>query len=526
MSSVSRLLLRHGPRLAAQRFASSSSSSSDRSALAIRRGVLVAATGAAAAASAVYFATQPKPAVLSTLAAEENPIDDAINGDDSSAADRPRPPHPELTPAPDAHTPKPAAAGEAAAPTPDAAAAPAPATQASEQGKGEGDAAPAPKEDGQAATATAEGEAEAHPPKHPLPADVDAATHDAEARMNAALAEVAVSEELRRIQELEKQLEDHLEHEVQRLQSLLAQQREHDAGEHAKLLDSERERLKKQWHDEVVALRKDFEQTLSSAIENERYASTLQLQQHLFVVAQENQRTLEEQLSKQAKKIWELSEAERKTQLTRDRVSNVKMLEEMNLKLKSVETVLSNHVTVEDTVRQCITATAALEVARRALESKKPLAGPVKLLRSAVGSDEFVSIVIGSLSARALNKGVPSMEELVARFGDVRRQAESVSLVPVGGGVFYHMMSSLVHSLSFKVDGPLEGDSVEAIMSRAEHHLRKGDLDQATREVNQLQGTPRQVAASWLQDSRAYLEAKQALDAAIAYVSVRAASVF
>ena len=52
------------------------------------------------------------------------------------------------------------------------------------------------------------------------------------------------------------------------------------------------------------------------------------------------------------------------------------------------------------------------------------------------------------------------------------------------------------------------------------HPWQRGDLDQAAREVNQLRGVAKQVAADWLGDARAYLAVQQTVAVLNAYVGV------
>ena len=50
------------------------------------------------------------------------------------------------------------------------------------------------------------------------------------------------------------------------------------------------------------------------------------------------------------------------------------------------------------------------------------------------------------------------------------------------------------------IDEPAEGDRADYIMSRAEHHVKGGDIYKAALELNQLKGAARETATPWLED--------------------------
>ena len=51
-------------------------------------------------------------------------------------------------------------------------------------------------------------------------------------------------------------------------------------------------------------------------------------------------------------------------------------------------------------------------------------------------------------------------------------------------------------------------------------HIQRSNIDHAAREINSLQGLPREIARDWLNDARTYLEVAQAINVLRAYVSV------
>ena len=64
----------------------------------------------------------------------------------------------------------------------------------------------------------------------------------------------------------------------------------------------------------------------------------------------------------------------------------------------------------------------------------------------------------------------------------------------------------------FARKGNVPGSDVASVVARADWHLERQDLDSAARELNQLHGWPKVLAADWLAAARKRLEVDQALD--------------
>lgn len=79
-------------------------------------------------------------------------------------------------------------------------------------------------------------------------------------------------------------------------------------------------------------------------------------------------------------------------------------------------------------------------------------------------------------------------------------------------GVLSHMASAaLSWALLLRPKGPVEGDDVGSVLSRAEDRLARKDLDGAAREVNALKGWAGVLAQDWLREARKRLEVEQVI---------------
>lgn len=129
-------------------------------------------------------------------------------------------------------------------------------------------------------------------------------------------------------------------------------------------------------------------------------------------------------------------------------------------------------------------------------------------------NDELVQVVARSISETVARHGIDSKAQLEERFANVAAEVRHASLIPEeGSSMISHIISIIMSKLMFKKQGLVPGDDLESRMARAEYYLeRENDLESATREVNQLKGWPKHLAADWLDAARRHLEIKQALE--------------
>lgn len=107
--------------------------------------------------------------------------------------------------------------------------------------------------------------------------------------------------------------------------------------------------------------------------------------------------------------------------------------------------------------------------------------------------------------------GAPSLDSLQAEFPALARRIIAQS----HGGEGQDMLSNVLRRLSSLVSvrpvGPVEGDSAEAIVARAESHLNSGDLRAALSALDALSGPAAEAAADWRARAEARLKAQDAL---------------
>jgi hypothetical protein len=105
--------------------------------------------------------------------------------------------------------------------------------------------------------------------------------------------------------------------------------------------------------------------------------------------------------------------------------------------------------------------------------------------------------------ARLAPMGAPSRTALAASFPEYAAQAASAARAPdnQGGGEKASLGDRIVYELSRVVSlrrvGDVPGDSVDALLARAERQLQDGDLDRALRTLDRLPPGARDALAPW-----------------------------
>ena len=145
-------------------------------------------------------------------------------------------------------------------------------------------------------------------------------------------------------------------------------------------------------------------------------------------------------------------------------------------------------------------AAAALAQLRAAVDTGAPFEAPLGAFEEASGRT-----VPETLSAAAA-EGVPSLAALQADWPEAARAALAEAPAESGAGGFLRSQLGL-RSLRER-----EGDSADAVLSRAEAALRSGDLRLAVERLDGLSESPKAAMEPWLARAEARLAATGALD--------------
>lgn len=178
----------------------------------------------------------------------------------------------------------------------------------------------------------------------------------------------------------------------------------------------------------------------------------------------------------------------------------------------------------------CQSLTTAID---KGADQPRPLLPQLTAIHEAAADDLLVNQVLKSLPEEAVRRGVLNEENVARRFYKVRRWCRRVAMIgDNGASPWTHVLSYFQSFFIFdSFDPKMEGELVDVenadtfdLLARADYYMRQGDLELATRLVNQLRGEPRNVARDWLLEARLLLETRQAANLLTAYAAVLGAA--
>ena len=108
--------------------------------------------------------------------------------------------------------------------------------------------------------------------------------------------------------------------------------------------------------------------------------------------------------------------------------------------------------------------------------------------------------------------GVPTMNDLQREFPDMARAALStVTVVPQDASAGDRLTAFLKRQTNARSLAPQEGDSTDAVLSRAEAAVGAGDLEASLEELSSLSEDAKDVLGPWMANAQARLDALSAL---------------
>ncbi len=151
-------------------------------------------------------------------------------------------------------------------------------------------------------------------------------------------------------------------------------------------------------------------------------------------------------------------------------------------------------------------ARAALARVQTALESGAPIGAALGDLEEAIGASAPDALL-------AVQDGVPTLGSLQEQFPDVARAALAVSRSEgVSGEETTGLGAFLRNQFDVRSTAPREGNSTDAILSRAEAAMRGGRLADALSEISALPEVARAEMSDWLAQAEARADAIAAVD--------------
>ena len=307
----------------------------------------------------------------------------------------------------------------------------------------------------------------------------------------------------RRILDLKAAAENDAGKKVQETQ----QEFDNAARELVRRLEGEMRDQESRWRDEFESERRKISQSY-----DERAKSEIEVSKKLLEQKVQNQ-LLEQAIALKrefASSVQELVETERNGRLAK--------LSELSTGVSELEKLTSEWNSVIDANLKTQHLQVAVEAVRSSLERAdrpRPFIKELAALKEIAADDPIVNSAIATINPTAYQRGVPTSAQLIDRFRRVAHEVRKASLLPEDAGVASHASSLLLSKVLFKKEGRAVGDDVESILTRTETLLEEGNLDEAAREMNTLQGWAKALSKDWLGEVRRVLEVRQALDVSL-----------
>lgn len=206
-------------------------------------------------------------------------------------------------------------------------------------------------------------------------------------------------------------------------------------------------------------------------------------------------------------RLGALAEAQLGTGDTAPSQSELAKLNERLGKLEAVLPELAGTIDKEAAGAKSAALAIAFANLRAAVSEGRPYAAEldtIGALAPALGD-------LGVLPAYA-EKGIPTVPQLTRAFAAASDEALATPAPPPDGSLVGNLMASAESLVTIKrIDEAPAGEGASAALARAKSALNNDDLAVAVREVETLQGKPREAFSSWLGEARARLAAAETL---------------
>ncbi|KAI9345292.1 mitochondrial inner membrane protein Mitofilin [Obelidium mucronatum] len=222
--------------------------------------------------------------------------------------------------------------------------------------------------------------------------------------------------------------------------------------------------------------------------------------------------------SEEIKKEWT---AKVKELVDNERDGRLARLDHLAIKLKHLEAISLASGEYVERMQGIQRVLAALQGVALKVEEGGPFKKEFGVLKRFGKGDEVIEAVLATVDSRVVEEGVVSVDELRQDFDNLSTKLRRVQLMPENGGPVSYGVSYLLSYLLISKHGLVAGSDTESILARSKFYLSHGDLESATRELNQLQGWSRVLARDWLKEARAHLEVKQALETVESHIALK-----
>ncbi|XP_067036019.1 MICOS complex subunit MIC60-like isoform X2 [Acropora muricata] len=326
----------------------------------------------------------------------------------------------------------------------------------------------------------------------------------------------------KRLEQLTQQLATFQVEEQKRLENSLKVQKEEDSKMTDLKVKQETERMAAEFHTQLRKKEADLAAEHEASLRQQLRRQAAAYSDHLAEVLRVQETELQDRHNKDLQQKLNEEKSAFETQLSGALAH-----------IRGIEAAVEGRAEIEKQNMQSQKLWAACQALTTAIGNgdagrPRPLLPHLTAIHEAAADDPLVTQVLNSLPEEAVTRGVLSEENVKHRFYQVRRWCRRVAMIgDDGASPWTHLVSYFQSFFIFDSFEPTkEGELVDFenadtfdLLARADYYLRRGDLELATRLVNQLRGEPRKVARDWLIEARLLLETRQAANLLTAYAT-------
>ncbi|KAJ1918578.1 MICOS complex subunit mic60 [Mycoemilia scoparia] len=277
---------------------------------------------------------------------------------------------------------------------------------------------------------------------------------------------------------------------------------------------------------EFVKAIEDFEASAGKALKLREAELRKEKDQALSSFSNESQKRLLEELEAQKSMLERRFNRFVRARVDEERGGRLAQMDRLVTQYTELVALIREHSRISESFSELGCVSASIDILNSTIMSEPhatPFFDELKALVKSVenlnttsteGAYTATEAAFKSIKPKVALSGVSSPNELEDRFDYVRREVRRVSLVPEDGTFVSQVQSAMLSKLLFEKEGLVEGDDTESVLARAHYHLRRHDLDGATRELNQLKSWSKKLAEDWIAEARQRLEVEQALQVA------------
>jgi mitofilin len=240
-----------------------------------------------------------------------------------------------------------------------------------------------------------------------------------------------------------------------------------------------------------------------------------------FQHAMEKQQEAARQSEEEALEALEINLTQRHTSEAEARLGEIA---NVKLQLRAMEQVIENDEDYKRRSHQVHRVAHAVLSLTDQMEKSAPFGEQAAVLREVAQSDEVIALAVTQLPESTCRRGVQTYLQLQEGFANLEGETRRAALMPEDGGAVWWGFTKVLSSLKFKQKGQVSGASCDDILTRAEDHLNRGNLEAAVREVSALQGLAAGVMNDWRSSALERLRVEQAIHIIKAHAACQSAT--